>query len=424
MIAKKRESCRICGSRELSPVINLGDQFLASAIVTETNKDKILRMPVPLDVVRCNSEKEKDACGLVQLLHTYPADLIYREYWYRSGINQTIKGALQDVVTSAQRFVKLSEGDVVVDIGCNDGTLLSNYNEELTRIGIDPVENIRGERETFIRVTNFFDAPSVMAASVGKKAKVVTSIAMFYDLEDPNQFVADIAEVLHPDGVWIVQMADLPEMLSRNMFDQIIHEHLEYYHFRPFRYLVERHGLKVVDVEKNRVNGSSYRFYVRKAVGSDPDLAGKQRIDDLIRSEAALKLETEFPFEQFRNNVQNVKRELVSFVRDQNRLGKKIFGYGASTKGNVILQFCGLTHNEIHYVADRNPMKFGGWTIGSGIPIISEEQARKMNPDYFLVLPYYFLDEMLGREKTYLEEGGKFIIPTPALRIIDSSIFR
>lgn len=415
MQIKSRKACRICGSDKLTPVIDLGAQLLASVTVTESNKSKIPTLPVPLDVVRCTN-----ACGLVQLQHTYPSELIYREYWYRSGINQTMRDALKDVVESAQRFVKPAAGDVVLDIGCNDGTLLSNYDQRLTRIGIDPVENIRGENETFLRVTDFFNAAGVLKASGGRKAKIITSIAMFYDLEEPNRFVADIAQALDPEGVWVVQMADLPEMLEGNMFDQIIHEHLEYYHLRPFQYLVEQHGLKIVDVEKNSVNGSSYRFYVRKAEGSDPDRDGRRRIASLVRSETELGLDTEAPYQKFRDNVEKIKKELPDFIRGINAQGKKVFAYGASTKGNVILQYCGLTEKDIPFVADRNPLKWGSKTIGSNITIISEEEARRLKPDYFLVLPYYFLKEMLQREKDYLQQGGAFVIPVPSVRAIRS----
>lgn len=425
MEVTKRESCRICGSKALTQVLDLGSQLLATLTVTEENKDRISRVPVPLEVVRCNPQKDKTACGLVQLLHTYPGDFIYREYWYRSGINQTMRDALKDIVLNAKKRVDLKPHDCVIDIGCNDGTLLNSYERsDITRIGFDPVENIRGENETFHRITDYFNGPRFLKDYPDKKAKIISSIAMFYDLEDPNQFVSDIAQVLHPEGIWIVQIADLPEMLEQVMFDQIVHEHLEYYHIRPFLYLIDRHGLKLVDIEKNKSNGSSYRFYVRPKAGSSVSPEAEKRIAGFLKQEEAMQLESDAPYARFNEACQKIKKDLVTFIHTEKAKGKKIYAYGASTKGNVILQYCGLTNKDIPFVADRNPLKFGGKTIGSEITIISEEQARNDKPDYMLVLPYYFLDEMIKRERAYLENGGKFVIPLPALRIIDKSVYK
>ncbi len=425
MNIKAIDSCRICGSKELTPVINLGSQLLASVTVSHENQDRYPSQAVPIEVVRCNPAKNKNACGLVQLRHTFPGDLIYREYWYRSGINQTMRDALKDVIEGAGHFVDLIPGDTVVDIGCNDGTLLNSYTQNfIDRIGFDPVENIRGEKENFRRVVDFFNRRSFEKACPTKKAKVITSIAMFYDLDDPNTFVSDIASILHTDGVWVVQMADLPEMLEQNMFDQIFHEHLEYYHIRPFRYLVERHGLKIVDMEKNTVNGSSYRFYLRKKEGSEPSAEANVRLNTFFNEEKKLKLDEEEPYKKFRENSERIRDKLTTFIRTENKKGKKTFVYGASSKGNVILQYCSLTVHDIPYAADRNSHKAGCWTVGSNIPIISEEEARMKKPDYFLVLPYFFMDEMIKREFQFLKEGGKFIVPMPQVHCLDSSILK
>ena len=415
------EKCRICGSPHLTPVIDLGAQMLATVTVTEENKDRYPKEKVPLVVVRCDKEKNPKGCGLVQMKYTYPSTNIYREYWYRSGVNQTMRDVLKDVVESAMRRVDLRPEDTVLDIGCNDGTLLSNYDPKLNRIGIDPVENIRGENETFTRVIGFFNAANFNRVAKGKKAKIMTSIAMFYDLEDPNAFVADIATCLADDGIWIVQMADLPEMLQNNMYDQIVHEHLEYYHIEPFRYLVEQHGLKVVDIEKNLANGSSYRFSVRKEGSASPSPEAHKRMEQWMKEEEALHLTGEAIYDRFRKDVLNTKEELIRFVRSERAKGKTIFGYGASTKGNVILQYCGFTSEDISCIADRNQYKWNGETVGTHIPIISEEEARRQKPDYFLVLPYYFAQEMMVREKEYLKHGGKFVIPLPHVSLLDAS---
>lgn len=412
--------CRICGSENIINVLDLGPQLLASVTLTKENKNKVSKQKVPLELVRCGGK-----CGLVQLRHSYPSDMIYREYWYRSGINQTMRDALKDVVESALKRVDLMNGDVVVDIGCNDGTLLSHYNSKrVTRIGFDPVENIRGEAESFTRVTDYFNGAKFLNVGCGKKAKIITSIAMFYDLENPNAFVSDIARSLDNDGIWVVQMADLPEMLQKNMFDQIVHEHLEYYHIKPFKYLIENHGLKIVDMEKNSTNGSSYRFYVRKSEGTKSFSDADNRLANYLEQEEKLGLDTSSIYEKFKDNSEKIRDELIKFVRKETAGGKKIIIYGASTKGNVLLQYCGFTEKNIPYAADRNPLKWGGWCNGSNISIISEDVARNMMPDYFLVLPYYFMGEIIHREQKYLEAGGKFIIPIPHVHCVDKTYLR
>lgn len=419
MNVKARETCRICGSNKLVPVLSLGNQLLASVTVTKENEDRIPQNLVPLEVVRCLGE-----CKLVQLKHTYPSDLIYREYWYRSGVNQSMKDALMNIVDSAKRYVQLKRGDIVVDIGCNDGTLLDNYNKKLFRVGFDPVENIKGEKEGFKRIIDYFNVKSFIEACGNKKAKVITSIAMFYDLEDPNTFVSDISNCLDDNGIWIVQMADLPEMLKNNMFDQIVHEHLEYYHITPFKYLIEKHGMTILDMEKNEVNGSSYRFYVRKKGYAPIDKIAEKEISIFMQEEERMELGNESVYNEFCKRSEKIKNDLITFIKDANLKGKKVFAYGASTKGNVLLQYCGFTSKDILYCADRNPLKWGGRMIGSNIPIISEDDARMMKPDYFLILPYHFMDEILNRESKFLNEGGQFLVPIPEVHCISSSEVR
>ncbi len=222
-----------------------------------------------MELVRCNPMLDENACGLVQLRHTFPADIMYADYWYVSGVNQTMRDALADITASAMRFVSVAKGDVALDIRCNDGTLLRSYKDPgLARVGFDPAKNFLGAQdEGFQRINDYFNKASYVTALGTRKAKIVTSIAMFYDLEDPVSFTKDVHDVMADDGIWILQMADLPTMLRHNMFDNICHEHLIYYHLAPMEFLLKRCGMKLVDIEFNAINGSSYRFYIRKAVG-------------------------------------------------------------------------------------------------------------------------------------------------------------
>ena len=251
-----------------------------------------------------------------------------------------------------------------------------------------------------------------------KKAKIVTSIAMFYDLEDPTAFTNEVHDVLHDEGIWILQMADLPNMLKDNMFDNICHEHLIYYHLAPMEVLLKNCGMKLVDIEMNAVNGSSYRFYIRKAEGPEPTAEAAKRIAKVRFEEFNLALDTDVPYRKFKENLERNRNDLLFFINQERGKGKTIFVYGASTKGNVLLQYCGLTERLIPVAAERNPRKWGARTLGSNIPIVSEEEARAMKPDYFLVLPYHFLDEMMEREKEFIGRGGRFIVPVPTVKVV------
>jgi trans-aconitate methyltransferase len=420
MHVKVRQTCRLCGSKSLSPILNLGPQMLASAFASKENQEYLPLRKVPLELVRCNPELDENACGLVQLKHTFPSDIMYTDYWYASGVNQTMRDALADITTKAKEFVTIEKGDVAVDIGCNDGTLLNSYkNPALDLIGFDPAKNFMGaEGEGFSRINDYFNKASYLAARGTKKAKIVTSIAMFYDLEDPISFTQDIADILDENGVWILQMADLPNMLRNNMFDNICHEHLTYYHLAPMEFLLTRCGMKLVDVEMNFVNGSSYRFYIRKMAGAEPTADALKRIAKVRFEEFNLALDTDAPYKKFKDNIERNRNDLLFFINQEREKGKQVFVYGASTKGNVLLQYCELNAENMPYAAERNPRKWGTKTLGSNIPIISEEDARAMKPDYFLVLPYHFLDEMLVRETEFINRGGKFIVPVPSVKLV------
>ena len=415
-----RQTCRLCGSKSLTPILDLGPQMLASAFASKDNQDRLPTRKVPLELVRCNPELDETACGLVQLKHTFPNDIMYTDYWYASGVNKTMRDALADITSKAVQYVQIVKGDIAVDIGCNDGTLLKSYkNPSLDLVGFDPAKNFIGAGdEGFIRINNYFNKQSYIAAKGHQKAKIVTSIAMFYDLEDPISFTKDIADILADDGIWVLQMADLPNMLAHNMFDNICHEHTTYYSLAPIEYVFKRCGMKLVDVEMNDVNGSSYRFYIRKSTGIDATLDAVKRIAKIRFDEFNMALDTDQPFKKFKDNIERNRNDLLFFINQERAKGKKIFVYGASTKGNVLLQYCGLNQEIIPYAADRNPRKWGTRTLGSNIPIISEEDARAMNPDYFLVLPYHFLDEMKVREKNFIDRGGKFIVPVPNVKLI------
>lgn len=336
---------------------------------------------------------------------------------------------LEQIARSAQDLIKTKPGDVFIDIGCNDGTLLSFLDKGLIRIGFDPAQNgfkeLSSEHANLI-IDNYFSNKAYKKSKYGnKKAMAITSIAMFYDLEDPNKFVDDIKKTLDKDGLWILQMSYLPLMLEQLAFDNICHEHLEYYSLESLKKLLERHKLKIVDCQFNDVNGGSFRVYIRHQgadearFGTSPHRSvAEYRVKSALSHEKSLKLNNKKTYLDFYKNSLNLKTQTVNFIKKERTKGKAIWGYGASTKGNTLLQWFGLDNTLIDAIAERSPAKFGLKTIGTNIPIKSEEEMRKAQPDYLLVLPWHFIKEFKQREVEYLKKGGKLIVPCPKFEII------
>lgn len=415
-----RNTCRICGSRALTPVLSLGDQYIAGAFAGPDGKPPVQRR-IPLDLVRCDPGQDQDACGLVQLRHSVPPRILYRSYFYRSGINQSMRDHLAGITRFAEDTVKLQAGDLVVDIGCNDGTLLNSYRTEgLRKLGIDPATNvIEHARKAGLQVVNdFFSADALRSVYPDEKAKVITSIAMFYDLENPHKFVGDIKASLHERGVWILELSYLPLMLKMNSFDTLCHEHLEYYSLAPMERLFAEHDLEVVDVTLNDINGGSFRIAVGHKAKVAPSAEARERVQSLRIQEFELALDTDAPYAVFRKNIEQIRKDLRAFLLKAKKQKKLVHGYGASTKGNTILQYAGVTPDLMAAVADRNPVKWGSYTIGSNIPIISEADSRKQEPDYYVALPWHFMAEFKKREADFLKRGGKFVSPMPEVHVV------
>jgi len=404
------EKCRISGSRNLVTVLSLGKQFL-TGVFPKKKDQKIINGP--LDLVWCPDS------GLLQLKQSYSLDEMYGEnYGYRSGLNQSMVRHLKNKINTLERFIKPSSKDIVVDIGSNDATSLKSYTSDCLKVGIDPTG--KKFKEYYANgielIPDFFSAEVFSNHHKNKTAKIITSIAMFYDLEDPNQFVKDIAAVLDDQGIWHFEQSYMPSMLRTNAYDTICHEHLEFYSFRVIKNLVENHGLRVLDVEMNSINGGSFAVTVGKKNASYK--SNTPVIDWMLRQEDDMGLHTPKPYRLFEEKVFHHRKNLMELIHSLANDGKKIIAYGASTKGNVLLQFCGITPDLIPYVAEVNEDKFGSYTPGTNIPIISESEARKMKPDYFLVLPWHFKHSILDRETEFRANGGKFIFPLPEIEII------
>ena len=419
---RTRTTCRICGSPELTPVFDLGHQNIAGAF-NRPGEELPVQREIPLELVWCDMTRDQDACGLLQTRHTVPPTLLYNNYWYRSGVNRTMTEHLHELAQKAEEIVGLEPGDLVVDIGCNDGTLLDGYKTEgLRHLGFDPSDVAKYAVEKGYDVEpGLYRHERFARRSPDQKAKVVTSIAMFYDLEEPGAFVADAAQTLAEDGIWIIELHYLPMMLERNAFDAIVHEHLEYYSLAVLERLVGDAGLEVVWADTNELNGGSIQLFIAKRGKRHISEDAEQRIQQLRVKEFEMALDSPEPYLEFADRVGRVRDDLATLCRKLVDEGKTIHVYGASTKGNTILQYAGLDHTAIPYAADRNPDKVGSETIRTKIPIISEEESRAMNPDYYLVLPWHFLDEFIEREQDFFAAGGRFIVPLPEVRVIDGT---
>jgi NDP-4-keto-2,6-dideoxyhexose 3-C-methyltransferase len=416
MYVKARETCRVCGSNRLIPILSLGEQFVTNFVAEEAGKDQIKS---PLELVLCDTKN--GGCGLLQLKHTLDHDVLYRKYWYRSGISTTMVKALADITSSAEKLIHLSRGDIVVDIGSNDGTLLRQFKTPgLITVGFEP-SNLweLGVKGTSKIINDYFNYKAFKREFKGKKAKLITSIAMFYDLETPNTFVEDIKKCLQKDGLWIIQMNYLGLMLENNTFDNISHEHLEYYSMLSLEYLLNKHDMEAFDVELNDVNGGSFRIYIRHKGGKVRGFSSaKERMKKLRAYEKKMGLDTSKAYAAFAKRIETIKRDLMSFLKQEIKKGKKFFIYGASTRGLVTLQYFGIDKRLIKAAVDKNPEKWGKYIVGTGIPIMSIEEYRKEKPDYLLVLPYHFIEEIKDQEKEFLKKGGEMIVAIPHFKII------
>jgi len=392
-------------------VLSLGDQFL-TGVFPKSREERITCGP--LDLVKCHG---KDSCSLLQLGHSYDSSEMYgANYGYRSGLNQSMVDHLRAKVNGLQLMVSVGAGDVILDIGSNDGTLLSCYPDGPTLVGMDPtaVKFRRFYQPRIHVIPDFFSGKLFQKEMHGAKAKIITSIAMLYDLEDPISFVREITSVLAPDGIWHFEQSYMPLMLRVNAYDTVCHEHVEYYGLRQIKWMLDRCGLKILDVEINDVNGGS--FAVTAALAASALASKEEKIQEILQSESGL--DTMIPYETFSKRVAAHRNELRTMLSGIAASGASVLGYGASTKGNVILQYCGLTSTEIPAIAEVNPDKFGAFTPGTLIPIISEEDARARKPDYFLVMPWHFRGNLVAREQAFLEAGGKMLFPLPKVEAV------
>lgn len=402
--------CRISGSPNLIGVLSLGEQRL-TGVFPKSPDEPITKGP--LDLVWCPDS------GLLQMKQSYNLEEMYGDnYGYRSGLNSSMVKHLQQKIRTLEQMVKPTDADLVIDIGSNDATSLKAYTGGFQKVGIDPTGRKFEQyyMKDIILIPDFFSSEIFIGMFPKRKAKIITSIAMFYDLEDPKAFVNNIKTILAGDGIWHFEQSYMPSMLRTNSYDTICHEHLEFYSFKVINNMLEENGLRVIDVQMNAINGGSFAVTACKV--DAPFRSNNPIIQWTLKQEDDMGLDTPKPYRDFEERVfrhrKNLKELIEALVAD----GKKIIGYGASTKGNVLLQFCGLTTMHVSCIAEINEDKFGSCTPGTNIPIVAESEARAMKPDYFLVFPWHFKTGILEREREFMANGGKFIFPLPEIEIV------
>ena len=399
---RKIKKCRLCSNKKFIRIHDFGNHYVSN-FVSKNNINKGIR--APLNLIYCNN------CKLLQLEHSAPQEIMYKKfYWYRSGVTNTMKVALKDIFLKIKKMSLLEKGDTILDIGANDGTLLKYFkNSGFTTIGCEPAKNLTKElkiNSNYI-INDFWKfkyLKDILDKYRLKKPKVITAIGMFYDLENPSKFISDAAKSLDNDGIFVAQLMCLNSMIKQNDLGNVCHEHLEFYSYRTLKFLFENNGFKIMKIEENEINGGSYRIFCKKNIKKSIVYKEKTSLNDI---------------KKFVKRVKENKKKCLNFLEKCQIKGENVFIYGASTKGNTLLQYYGINSKMISYAAERSPEKWGKFTIGTGIKIISEKKARNLNPNYFFVMPYGFIKEFIVREKKWLRNGGKFILPYPNFKILN-----
>ena len=405
----KIKNCRNCKNTELFDLFSLGKISFTGRF------SNTIRQNVPkayLNVLMCKK------CKLVQLDRNFDLNYLYgKSYGYRTGINKTMTDHVKKIVRKCSALVKLKSKQYVLDIGSNDATLLNFYANDIIKVGVDPLVNKYKKfyKKINYKISNFFKIKDIEKIKIKKKFKIISALSVFYDLRDPNKFIKEIKKILDDKGVFVLEHVDLCYIIKNNIFDTICHEHLVFYSSKIIIEMMKNNGLKVFNHEYNKINGGSSRYYI---CHSKANFKVSKNIKKVLLRENLQGIELKKTYKLFFTKILNEKIKLIKLIKKIKDAGQDIHGYGASTKGNVLLQFYNINNKVVNYIADRNPLKWNSFTPGTKIKIISESQSRKIKPHFYLVLPWHFKNEILIREKNIRKKGTKFIFPLPKVRVV------
>ena len=405
----KIKNCRNCKNTELFDLFSLGKISFTGRFSNTIHQN------VPkayLNVLMCKK------CKLVQLDRNFDLNYLYgKNYGYRTGINKTMTDHVKKIVRKCSALVKLKSKQYVLDIGSNDATLLNFYPNDIIKVGVDPLVNKYKKfyKKINYKISNFFKIKDIEKIKIKKKFKIISALSVFYDLRDPNKFIREIKKILDDKGVFVLEHVDLYYIIKNNIFDTICHEHLIFYSSKIIIEMMKNNGLKVFNHEYNEINGGSSRYYI---CHSKTNFKVSKNINKVLLRENLQGIELKKTYKLFFTKILNEKIKLIKLIKKIKNEKQDIHGYGASTKGNVLLQFYNINNKVVNYIADRNPLKWNSFTPGTRIKIISESQSRKIKPHFYLVLPWHFKNEILIREKNIRKKGTKFIFPLPKVRVV------
>ena len=404
----KISNCRNCGKKNLIKLFTLGNQYFTGKFIKYG--DKVKKAPINLSICK--------KCKLVQLKDRYNLKYMYGpDYGYRTGINKTMSLHVKKITKILSKKVNLKKNDFVLDIASNDGTLLNYYSRNIKTFGIDPVlDKYKLYYKNIDYKKNDFFNKNAIKSKTKNKFKIITALSVFYDLNNPNKFLKDVHDILDENGLFLLEFADLASLIKLNMFDTICHEHAEYYSTKVLTKMFEKNDLRLLQINKNDINGASKQFLLSKK--NSKFKSNNKNIINILKEEKLLKLDDPKMYSKFFTKIKKIGKELKIFLDRQIKKNKVVHGYGASTKGNTLLQFFKIGQRQISFISDRNPDKYGLKTPGTNITIISEKKSRSLKPDFYLVLPWHFKKEILKREIKIRKKGTRFIFPLPKLTII------
>ena len=402
--------CRVCGNSNLYTAVNLGAQKLTGVFPRNKASDEALSS-AEIKLVKCDDSKMASACGLLQIEEAFDPDVMYGEnYGYRSGLNNSMVGHLHEKVSRIISKYSPPKGSTIIDIGSNDATTLKRFGDQYERVGVDPTGlKFRDYYDAEIElIPDFFSADILKRRGIEKKASVITSFSMFYDLPDPVGFAKDVAFCLEKNGIWVFEQSYLPSMLKTNSFDTACHEHVEYYSMKVIKYVLDAAGLKIVNIEFNDVNGGSVSI---DAAHESSKWRASDSVDEVLKAEEQIyELQNPNTYRDFMVRINEIGENLRLWLDECKRDGKTVAGLGASTKGNVLLQYFGITSEDITCIGEVNQDKFGSITPGSKIPIVAEQDVLGARFDFLFILPWHFKEFFVNSEK-FKDQNLVFPLP-------------
>jgi len=407
----KVKKCRICGGDNLYNFLSLGSMPIPNGFLSKEEL-KIKESYYPLGVYVC------DDCFLVQLTHVVPAEIMFKNYLYIPSTSTTMLDHFKSMASELIKKYQLNARDLVIDIGSNDGTLLSFFKDQEIRVlGVDPAENLAkvAQLKGIETISDFFTSMLADKITTGHgRAKIITATNVVAHIDDIHSFCKGVETLLDKDGILVIEFPYLIDLIDKNEFDTIYHEHLSYLSITPLVKLFKSHEMQIVDIKRVPVHGGSLRVYVARKGSKHKQ---EKAVKEFLQNEELKKINKRNAYDDFARRVRVIKRDLVSYLKNIKKQGKKIVGYGAAAKGNVLLNYCKIDTTLLDYVVDSISYKQGKFTPGTHIPIFPESRLEKELPDYTLLLAWNFADEILKKQVKYREKGGQFIITIPYLRV-------